>query len=85
MQKLLRPLQDVCAAKANITVAFITFEGDQRCSHGMFKGEEFFEENAISDLYEEPGCRPRESSVFDDAYPNDPWAMKSTHDDPWIV
>ena len=76
LQELLRPLQK--DPDADITVSFITFEGDKHCSHGMFKGEEFFQENAIDDLYEEPGCRPREASVFDDAYPNDPWAIKST-------
>ncbi|WP_137135997.1 hypothetical protein [Rhizobium sp. FKY42] len=74
LQKILRPLQD--DPDADITVSFITFAGDQDCSHGYYKGMEFFEENAIDEIYEEPGCRPREPHLFDHAYPNDPWAMK---------
>ena len=75
LQKLLRPLQNECASEANITVSFITFDGDKDCSHGMFEGEEFFEKNVIEELYEEPGCRAREFGVFDAAYPGDPWAV----------
>jgi hypothetical protein len=74
LQTLLLPLQ--IEAGADITVSFITFDGDKHCSHGYFKGLEFFGENAIDEIYEEPGCRKREPSVFDDAYPNDPWAIK---------
>ena len=74
LQKLLRPLQDI--SDVDTTVAFITFEGDKDCSHGMFKGEEFFEENAISRLYKRPQCSDREPDVFDHAYPGDPWAIK---------
>ncbi len=76
LQKILRPLQKT--PDADITVSFITFEGDEQCSHGMFDGEEFFTENALDDLYEEPGCHKREFGVFDAAYPNDPWAIKCT-------
>ena len=74
LQRILRPLQNF--PDADITVSFMTFEGDRDCSHGMYKGEEFFKENAIDDLYEEPGCGEREMTVFDYAYPDDPWAMK---------
>ena len=74
LQKMLRPLQDM--GTADITVSFITFDGDQDCSHGMFKGEEFFEETAANYLYEEPECGPRKSRVFDHAYPDDAWAIK---------
>lgn len=75
LQRLLRPLQD--HSGADITVAFITFEGDLDCSHAYFKGEEFFAKGALAEIDSEPICRKRESRVFDDAYPNDAWALKS--------
>lgn len=74
LQNALRPLQGL--PDIDISVSFITFEGDQECSHGMFDGEEFFAENAMDDLYKEPECSARKMTVFDDAYPNDPWAIK---------
>lgn len=76
LQKSLLPLQGY--SNADVTVSFITFENDRHCSHGVFKGEEFFEKSALEDIYEEPQCRARRMSVFDYAYPNDPWAIKAT-------
>ena len=73
LQRLLRPLQD--HSGADITVSFITFDGDLDCSHGYFKGEEFFSANAIGDLYEEPECERRKLRLFDYEYPNDSWAL----------
>jgi hypothetical protein len=75
MQPLLRPLQD--DSGADVTISFITFDAGQDCSHAYFKGEEFFSENAIDEVYEEPECGPRTLRLFDYEYPNDPWALKS--------
>ena len=73
LQRLLRPLQD--HSGADITVSFITFDGDRDCSHGYFKGEDFFSANAVDDIYDEPECSIRELGLFDREYPNDSWAL----------
>lgn len=39
--------------------------------------KELFEENAFNELYEEPGCSARKMTVFNAAYPDDPWAIKT--------
>jgi hypothetical protein len=76
LQTYLKPLQDTSGA--NITVSFITFEGDQDCSHGYFKGRDFFAGDVLNEIYAEPECSVREIGLFDHEYPNDPWAMKET-------
>lgn len=73
LQEKLRPLQSL--DEADITVSFLSFDGPNQTSYGMFKGDAFFEDAVDQHLYAEPFVSPREKGVFDAEYPNDAWAL----------
>ncbi|CUX06979.1 hypothetical protein AGR1B_pa0223 [Agrobacterium fabacearum S56] len=72
LQEKLKPLQ---SDEDDVTVSFVSYNGDKEYSFGMFKGGEFFIPDAINYLYEEPFVNQRTQSVFDAEYPMEKWSL----------
>lgn len=72
LQDKLKPLQ---SDEDDVTVSFVSYNGDKEHSLGMFKGDEFFMPDAINYLYDEPFVNQRTQSVFDAEYPMEKWSL----------
>ena len=44
--------------------------------YGMFKGEDFFADDALNELHEKPFISERDIGVFDHQHPNYEWPIK---------
>lgn len=73
LQKELYPLQGVDGL--NVTLAVSSYRDGLKCQHVMYHGEELFSDDALEEIDYEPICRERRRSLFDDVYPDDPWAL----------
>ncbi|XUY29717.1 hypothetical protein RMR21_022270 [Agrobacterium sp. rho-8.1] len=72
LQEKLKHLQ---SDEDDVTVSFVSCEGDKQYSFGMFKGDDFFMPDAINYLYDEPFVNQRTQSVFDAEYPMEKWSL----------
>lgn len=73
LQEALAPLRSEPDAK--VTVAFLSKTRVRELHYGMLEGDAFFAPNALDFYNEEPIETHRTASVFDSAYPDDPYAI----------
>lgn len=60
----------------DITVSFISFSNDKEIRYGLLKGDEFFQDDAVSRLLPAPIEVDRKKNIFDYEYPEDEYSIR---------